>query len=697
MVFGFNSQILAKLEQLEKQEQFHRQTLADILTFSTRLTRNSDLKTLYRESNALAKSILKLDYSTLMILSDDGGSLVVRDAIGFPASMIDTFSLLEGQGLSTYVVREKKAAMVPDFRVEKRFEVPPVVFTEDITSALAVPMLIMDEVFGVMIGHTNEKNDFTADEINLYQSIANQTAVAIKNVMHYESLQDSEKRFRTLINRAGDAIFLADMDGRLVDVNETACRSLGYSREELLNLRVFDVDSGAGTGGHDINLWPKLSTDSYVTINTEHRRKDGSALPVEVRIGLLPLHNETYILGYARDITERLEAEKEKEKLRMQLNQAQKMESIGTLAGGIAHDFNNILTPIMGYVELALIDAADNPLLINDLKEVRNAAERAREMVQQILAFSRSDNEGVSPLQVDVVVKEALKLLRVSIPKTIEIKQDIDSSCGPVLANPTQIHQVLMNLCTNSYHAMRETGGVLEISLRPVEFSAQDPRRNGNLQPGSSLELVVRDNGCGMEQDILERIFEPYFTTKSVDEGTGMGLAVVHGIVTRIGGQIEIDSRPGNGTCVKVHLPVITESTAFAEKQSAAVVPGGTERILFVDDEQTIGNVIAGILKNHGYAVEIFTEPTEALLAFSSRPDEFDLVVTDMTMPKMTGDKLARNVMAVRPGMPVILCTGFSDLIDRDTALAMGISAYVEKPFSIDSFASTIREVLDRR
>ncbi|MHB8808599.1 MAG: GAF domain-containing protein [Desulfobulbaceae bacterium] len=231
-------------QRLEAGEAFYRQTLADILAFSTRLTRNSNLASLYRESNALARKILKLDYSTLMIVSDDGTSLVIRDAIGFPSSMINTFFLLKGQGLSTYVATEKKAAVVEDFQVEKRFEVPPVIFQQSITSAVAVPMMLGDNVFGVMIGHTRSKRLFSPEEIDLYQSIANQSAVAIKNTMHFQSLQDSEKRFRTLIDRAGDAIFLADMNGKLVDVNKMACQALGYSREELLSMSVAMRESG---------------------------------------------------------------------------------------------------------------------------------------------------------------------------------------------------------------------------------------------------------------------------------------------------------------------------------------------------------------------------------------------------------------------------------------------------------------------
>jgi len=690
-----NNEMAERLRQLEVREEFHRRILSDILNFSTRLTRNSDLKTLYRESNALAGSILGLDYSTLMILSDDGRALVIRDAIGFPSSMIDSFSLLEGQGLSTYVVKEKKTAVVLDFQVEKRFEVPPVVFREKIVSAIAVPMLIMGEVFGVMIGHTRRKRVFTPEEIDLYQSIANQSAVAIKNVMHFEALQDSEKRFRALFDRAGDAIFLADMDGKLVDVNETACRSLGYTREELLNMSVADVDPTFKEMNHQQSLWDNLPADNHVTITSKHRRKDGSLLPVEIRIGFLDLHNRNYILGFARDISRREQADSARRKLQGQLIQAQKMESIGTLAGGIAHDFNNILTPIFGYLELAMLETGKNSKLANHLTQVLRAAERAKEMVQQILAFSRSESEEISPLKADIIIKEALKLLRASIPTTIEIRENIDRHCGPVLANPSQVHQIVMNLCTNAYHAMRTTGGILGISLRPVEISTKDSIKNINLKPGPYLHLEVSDTGHGIAPEVLGRIFEPYFTTKQTGEGTGMGLSVVHGIVTGIGGHINVYSEQEKGTNVHVYLPVIAGEAFHSDDLVKGPVPTGTEKIMLVDDERTVKNVMKSMLINLGYSVEAFIDPREALTSFNARPNEFDLVITDMTMPQMTGDKLAQEIMTVRPDMPVILCSGFSDLINEESARALGIKGYITKPVTVQSFATIVRKTLD--
>jgi PAS domain S-box-containing protein len=683
-------------QRLESGEAFYRQTLADILAFSTRLTRNSELASLYQESNALARRILRLDYSTLMILSDDGQSLVIRDAIGFPASMINSFSLLKGQGLSTYVATEKKAAVVEDFRTEKRFEVPPVIFQQGITSAVSVPMLLGDNVFGVMIGHTRSKRTFAPEEIDLYQSIANQSAVAIKNVMHLQSLEDSEKRFRTLIDRAGDAFFLVDMDGILVDVNKRACQSLGYTREELLGMSVTDVDPLAAVDHIHAGIAANQPSEQYVTINSQHQRKDGSRFPVEVRIGLLPLHDGEYLLGMARDITERQQAEAERQQLRTKLIQAQKMEAIGTLAGGIAHDLNNILTPIFGHLELARLKMDPDSPAARHLVEVQRAAERAAYMVRQILTFGRLDAGDMIPVEVHVIVKEALKLLRATIPSTIEIRQSIDPHCGAVRANPTQIHQVLINLCTNAYHAMRENGGILSISLQPIVLSANDLINNISLRPGAYLQLKVSDTGHGIDQAIQDKIFEPYFTTKGLDEGTGMGLAVVHGVVTRIGGHVTVYSEPGRGTTFHIYLPVLEENLSPRKAAHEGPMPKGTERILIVDDEEMVLNVEQELLTSVGYQVTVATTPGEALTRFREQPDAFDLVVTDMTMPGMTGMELARKIMAIRPEIPVILCTGFSDLTNEESAKLQGIREYITKPLVAQTFSRTVRNILDQ-
>ncbi|HER62402.1 MAG TPA: PAS domain S-box protein, partial [Desulfobacteraceae bacterium] len=434
-------------------------------------------------------------------------------------------------------------------------------------------------------------------------------------------LRESEQRFRTLVDQAADSFFLHDLDGRIIDVNRRVCDTLGYTREELLSMTVETIDTEADNAAYREQYWKKITPGSPITFEGIHRRKDGSTFPVEVRAGLLELGNQKVILALARDLSERINVEKEKHLLESQLQQAQKMESIGTLAAGIAHDFNNILSPIYGYVELAQLKVRDNPELTEYLNEVRSAAHRAKDLVKQILTFSRQDSEKFSPVEVHVIIKEALKLLRSTIPSTIEIKQEINPKCGYVLANPTQIHQVLMNLCTNAYRAMRETGGILGVTLKPVSISAGDFVRNITLRPGRYMMLEVSDTGTGMNQETVARIFEPYFTTKAQGEGTGMGLSVVHGIIKSHGGNITVYSEPGKGSTFHVYLPVMEGVESREEDTPAGPMPTGAERILLVDDEKSVAKVEKDMLENLGYNVTIFTSAPEALEDFRRQPD----------------------------------------------------------------------------
>jgi nitrogen-specific signal transduction histidine kinase/CheY-like chemotaxis protein len=395
-----------------------------------------------------------------------------------------------------------------------------------------------------------------------------------------------------------------------------------------------------------------------------------------------------------RDITERKQAEKEKREMEAQLQQSQKMEAIGTLAGGIAHDFNNALYSIIGYTELTMDDVPEGSLAQSNLKEVLNGAMRAKDMIQQILAFSRKADTVKKPIKVQSVVAESLKFLRTSIPTTIEIRQNIDADCSPILADSTQIHQVVMNLATNAYQVMREKGGVLELTLMEEQIRPKDS--GPDLSPGKYLKLTVSDTGHGMGETVMETIFDPYFTTKGPGEGTGMGLAVVHGIVKDHGGDIKVHSEPGKGATFHVYLPVIGTRSVQQEAIAAGSVPTGTERILFVDDEEYLVFMTQQILGRLGYQVTSRTSSVEALEAFRAKPDEYDLVITDMTMPNMTGVELSTRLREIKPDIPILLCTGFSEMIDEDKAKNMGISAYIMKPILKDEIAGAIRRVLDK-
>ncbi|MFA6498903.1 MAG: PAS domain S-box protein [Desulfurivibrionaceae bacterium] len=381
-------------------------------------------------------------------------------------------------------------------------------------------------------------------------------------------------------------------------------------------------------------------------------------------------------------------------KLEDRLRQSQKIEAMGTLAGGIAHDFNNMLAPILGYSELALTRLSPGDPLAADLQQVTKAAGRAKDLVQQILAFSRQAPQERKPFQPHLVVKEALKLLRASLPATIEIREEIPSDCGAILADPTQLHQIIMNLCTNAYHAMRETGGVLGVSLAKATIEDDSRKISDELAPGNYVVIEVSDTGCGMEKKTLAHIFEPYFTTKAQGEGTGLGLSVVHGIIKSYQGHITVYSEPGKGARFCVYLPRIAEVPSFAEAVCSDTIPTGTERVLVVDDEEMISMMLQLILQNLGYQVTYTCNSLEALALIEQDPKAFDLLITDMTMPHLTGFELAQKALAIRPDLPIILCTGFSELLNKEQAQALGIRAYLMKPVSVRELGLAVREVL---
>ncbi|MBU0676187.1 MAG: transporter substrate-binding domain-containing protein [Proteobacteria bacterium] len=393
------------------------------------------------------------------------------------------------------------------------------------------------------------------------------------------------------------------------------------------------------------------------------------------------------------DLTDLKNIELEKAKLENQVRQAQKMEAIGTLAGGIAHDFNNILSIILGYTDMAIDDAPPGSKQVDDLIQVQEAGNRAKELVKQILAFSRQDEIKRIPIQLQSLIKEALKILRSSIPTTIEIQHEIDSECGVVLVDPTQVHQILMNLCTNANHAMEKSGGILKIELKSIYIEQDTHGKALNIKPGKYVNLIVSDTGTGIGPDVINKIFDPYFTTKEFGKGTGMGLAIAHGIITSYGGWITVESALGKGTTFQVYFPVINQQSLPLIK-SIENLPRGKERILFIDDEDLLAEMGKAMLERLGYTVTVRQSSLHALTTFQNSPEAFDLIITDQTMPGMTGSDLARRLMQIRPDIPIILCTGYSTLIDEDSAKAMGIREFALKPLTKETLATLIRKVL---
>ena len=416
------------------------------------------------------------------------------------------------------------------------------------------------------------------------------------------------------------------------------------------------------------------------------------------RVTNMPVQNQNGTISKMsifRDITAFLTAVAEKEKAQDQLLQSQKMESIGALAGGIAHDFNNILFPIIGHTEMLMDDlSGENSDIQNSLKEIYAGALRARDLVQQILTFARQEKSELTVMKMQPIIKEALKLIRSTIPATISINQRLQPDCGPVTADPTQIHQIVMNLATNAYHAMEENGGELKVSLREIELGEND-LFNPDMSPGLYACLSIADTGMGMNKDVINRIFDPFFTTKEKGKGTGMGLSTVHGIVKRMNGEIQVYSEPGKGAEFHVYLPVVGNIFEKQDSNANEPIPGGSERILLVDDEASIIAMEKQVMERLGYQVTTRTASIEALEAFKAGPDKFDMVITDMSMPKMPGDKLAVELIKIRPDIPILLCTGFSEGMTDEKIKSLGIKGLLMKPIVIKDLALKIREILN--
>ena len=644
----------------------------------------------------------------------------------------------------------------------------------------------------------------------------NVTAIIVisRNQTLRRASDDQLMRFHNMVDQSDDAFFIIDAKtSRILDINLKASKRWGYSREQMLQLRVVDLNPTY----QGVDAWRQrvsgMKNNIASIFETIHRTASGETFPVEISHRYIKNEEGDYIIAVVRDISERKAAEaqerkaqrewartfdsisdiitiqnleyeitqcnqatldifkREKEeclgkhcyelfrginepcpgcpiprvkekfepyveelfhpkldktfsvnvspilddkgemtgvahfatditdqkKMEEQLRQAQKMESIGTLAGGIAHDFNNILSAIMGYAQLTQIHIAQNSKALETLSQVTIGAQRATELVKQILTFSRKTDHHMAPVEVQKIIAEALKLLRPSLPTTIEIRQNIAQHCPPVLADAGQIHQVIMNLCTNAYHAMREQkSGVLEISLNKIDLTQEGSIPQLGLQAGEYLQLLISDTGTGIDKATLEKIFEPYFTTKKSGEGTGLGLAVAHGIIRNFGGHISVYSELGKGTCFKIYLPIPNTQPQTAQENVTLIeVPMGKEHILVVDDEEPISDLIKIMLERYGYKVTNTITSPEALRIFTLTPELFDLVITDYAMPQMNGIDLATELLKIRSELPILLCTGFNDTGNNTKALQAGIKICINKPMQADQLALMVRKFLD--
>jgi PAS domain S-box-containing protein len=636
-------------------------------------------------------------------------------------------------------------------------------------------------------------------------------------VLAEERLRASEALFHSLFEYAADAVYLLDFDGRFLDVNLAAERQTGFSRDELLAMKVSDLDPRSLAEDDRHAIWETIRDGETVSVQTTHRRKDGSTFPAEVNISVLEVGGERTILGFVRDVTdktrmleelrrseerlslalqgandglwdwnletdevfysprwkgmlgyadhevenhfrewERLVAPEdrprawqaleaylqgarpafecefrmlhkdghwvdvlsrafairresddrpvrvigthvdvtERNEMQRRLEQAQRLESIGNLAGGIAHDFNNLLYPIMGLTELLLDDLSPGSRDHENAREIHAAARRGRELVKRILAFSRESRGEAQPLRLQKIVEEVIEMARATIPASITIESRVAADCGVVMADATQIHQVLMNLITNAYHAIEPSEGRIDLELEERDVPA-DEAAVLHVAPGRYARLRVSDTGVGIDAEHLDKIFEPYFTTKTPEKGTGFGLSTAYGIIRDHEGAIAVRSVPGQGSTFDVYVPLMAAAPVTEQPAAARASQGGDERILLVDDEETIADLEHHMLRRLGYEVTALTSSRELLATFAKDPLAYDLVITDMTMPGMTGDKLAGELLALRQDIPIIVCTGYSERIGEENAEEFGVRGVLLKPVSRDELARKVREVLD--
>ena len=515
-------------------------------------------------------------------------------------------------------------------------------------------------------------------------------ALLMEDISQRKSAEEERQVLAAAINQAREAVLITDAAGRIQYINSAARTALGFSPEEGIGKHVVSLTEKGITEAMADEIRRSLAENEIWLGRLEKKQERGLVSIQEATVS--PVRNSlgeaVNYIAVARDITEQVGLE-------TRLRQAQKMEAIGALAGGIAHDFNNILSAILGYTDLALAELPKESEVHACLREVASAGERARDLVAQILTFSRQADREIRPVRVQVIIQEALRLLRGSIPSTIEIRQEIDKNCQPIMADSTAIHQVLMNLCTNAYHAMREKGGRLLIRLKQIRIDEETARQEVELTPGPYVRLEVHDTGYGMDAQTQARIFEPYFTTKERGEGTGLGLATIHGIVKDLGGAIHVYSELGNGAVFTILLPCVQAQEGKKEfSPTEAEALGGSEQVLLVDDERPIGQFAQKALERLGYAVTVFNSSPEALRHFQRQPEAFDVVVTDQMMPQMKGHELSARIHEIRPGIPIILCSGFSEGFQNNPAESKDIKAHVMKPIIGADLARAIRTVL---
>ncbi len=622
---------------------------------------------------------LQVDRAALLEFIPQDSSFKPVSASGFPSELPSRF----------------RPPVLPEENYHVNSSTRPGVLVDSFRSFAGVPYLMWAfeprANLALLVGNNTEDQHLHRpfDEKD-YEIISTALIVFIDiedRISSKKALLDSEEKYRLLVENANDAIFVAQ-DGRIKFANSKTTQMSGYRLSDLINMPFADLihpeDRDLVITRHFDRVHGKNPPSRYTFRIVDTADKP---LWIDLNAVLIEWDGRPATLNFARDITRQ-------KQLEAQLRNAQKMEAIGTLAGGIAHDFNNILSAIIGYTDLATLILPEDNQARTSLGEVMKASQRAKELVYRILSFSQMHEQEQKPVRMDLIIQEALQLIRPSLPSTIEIVLETDCK-GTILADPTQIHQVVLNLCTNAYHAMLENGGRLEVRLAKVKILLDESVDHLDLDTGDYLKLTIADTGYGMNEQTMQRIFDPYFTTKENGSGTGLGLAVVYGIVSAHKGAIQVNSTPGEGTTFEVFFPSVRRFTK--REQPSYVEPSpGDEHILFVDDEAPLVQLATQLLEKCGYRVAGYTNPLDALELFRAEPHKFDLVITDMTMPHMTGNQLVKAIQDIRPEIPIIITTGYSEKISPEKAQMIGVRDFIMKPLNYGELTKRIRRVIDQ-
>jgi len=641
-----------------------------------------------REVFDAAKRVIGATSGYVALLNEEGeeNEVLFLDSGGLPCT-VDPHLPMPIRGLRAEAYRSGKAVFENRFEESDWMRFMPEGHVR-LENVLFGPLMLEGRAVG-LIGLANKEGGFTRRDAEMVEAFGEYAVIALRNSLNLDRINRSERRYRSLFETSREGIVFLSLDGRIEEANRAYQEMVGYSLEELRGRHDLELTAEPyreREGGVEEKVLKEGYSGEY---EKEAVRRDGTPFPVAVRRWLVKdgEGRPVRMMALLQDISER-------KRMEARIQQAHKMEAIGTLAGGVAHDFNNILGIIVGNAELALSDPALQERTERSLEEIRTASIRARDVVRQILTFTRYTDPELEPVRMEVLVEEAMRLMRSTIPTSVDIRVDLPEEPAIVAAESSKVHQILINLCTNAFHAMRENGGRMGVCLENVRIDPPGIIEDPDLEPGPYVRLEVSDTGHGIPEEIQERIFDPYFTTKDVDEGSGMGLSVVQGIVKSHGGGISMRSRPGEGSVFTVYLPRLLGEEPGVEADSARPGPGGEERILLVDDEPSLVDVGRSMLERLGYRVEARTDAAGALRAFENDPDGYDLVITDQSMPGMTGADLVRAIQKRRPGKPVVLCTGYSDLVDPERARQLGIRAFLVKPFGYDQLAETVRGAL---